>query len=65
MIAVTNLPAQAPAATMSFFVEGYSEQIGDETYTIDFNLSPAELSPTPWIFEDPVYGQYDAYGLGL
>jgi hypothetical protein len=58
-VSVTNLPAQAPATTMAFFVEGYTEAIGAETYTIDYNLSPAVLSDV-WVLDSASYSQLDS-----
>jgi hypothetical protein len=53
-ITLANLPSQAPAASMDFFIEGYTEQITDALYRIAFNLSPAELSGV-WQLDSPVY----------
>lgn len=58
-ITITNLPAQAPSTTMSFFIEGYTEQIGAETYVITFNLSPASLSAV-WVLNSASYSQLDS-----
>lgn len=40
VVTVTNLPAQAPAASMSVFVEGYTETIGMGQHTFSFSTSP-------------------------
>jgi hypothetical protein len=50
----------SPGDHHGIFVEGYTEEIGAETYTIDFNLSPATLSPTPWILNSASYSQLDS-----
>jgi len=42
LIELTDLPSQAPTATMRFFVEGIEENVGYAQHTITFNLSPAE-----------------------
>lgn len=42
LLTVTNQPAQAPASTGYYFVEGYSETIGPESYSLAFNVSPGE-----------------------
>lgn len=38
---VSNLPSQAPATTMDFFVEGITLDIGPESMTVTFNTSAA------------------------
>jgi len=53
-VTAANLPSQAPAASMDFFIEGYTEQIGAALYQIAFNLSPAELSGV-WQLDSTVY----------
>jgi len=53
-ITVANLPSQAPASSMDFFVEGYTEQISAALYQIAFNLSPAELSGV-WQLDSTIY----------
>jgi hypothetical protein len=40
-LAITGLPSQAAASTLEFFIEGYTESIGPESYAFDFNVSPA------------------------
>lgn len=68
-IALSNLPTQAPATSLSFFIEGYTESIGAsgdgaQFYNLDFNVSPT-TGYDVWTIEDAVYGQYDAYPLAL
>lgn len=53
-ITLSNLPAQAPASTMDFFIEGWTETITAETHRIAFNLSPAALSGV-WQLDSSVY----------
>jgi hypothetical protein len=53
-ITLANLPSQAPAASMDFFIEGYTETITAELYRISFNLSPASLSGV-WQLDSSVY----------
>lgn len=43
MFTVTNWPTQNAATTASFFIEGYTETIGIESYGFSLNVSPAEL----------------------
>lgn len=53
-ITLSGLPAQAPASSMSFFIEGYTETATTFTYGISFNLSPAALSGV-WQLDSSVY----------
>ena len=68
-VALSNLPTQAPATSLDFFIEGYTESIGAsgdgaQFYNLDFNVSPT-TGYDVWTLEDAVYGQYDAYPLAL
>lgn len=53
-ITLSGLPSSAPASSMDFFIEGYSEQIGAESYRMTFNLSPADQSGV-WQLDSSVY----------
>jgi hypothetical protein len=53
-ITLSGLPVQAPAASMDFFIEGWTETVADFTYRIVFNLSSASLSGV-WQMDSPVY----------
>jgi hypothetical protein len=53
-ITLSTLPAQAPASSMDFFVEGLTETIYADSYRIVFNLSSASLSGV-WQLDSPVY----------
>lgn len=53
-ITLTGLPSQAPASSMDFFIEGYTETIGAESYRMTFNLSPASLSGV-WQLDSSTY----------
>ena len=59
---VTGMPSQAEQSTQGYFIEGYGERIGAGYHDFTFNVSQAEPFDV-WTVEDPVYGQYDAYGL--
>jgi hypothetical protein len=67
LIGATALPSQAADTTPQFFIEGWQETIGWGTdgpkFELTFNVSPAEPYLEVWTVEDPVLGQYDAYGL--
>lgn len=56
LICCTNQPSQCATSTGYYFVEGYSESIDGTSYTITFNVSPAE----PWMnvvhFDDDARG---------
>lgn len=53
-ITITDLPVQAPAPVMDFFIEGITERIDEARYTVAFNMSPAALSGV-WQLDSPVY----------
>lgn len=60
VVTVTNLPAQAPASSMSVFVEGYTETLGMGQHTFSFSTSPQTYtnaiqldSPTLGLLDDP------------
>lgn len=57
-----GLPAQAQATTVDFFIEGYTETIGVESYDFAFNVSPFTGFDV-WILEDATFGAYDTYPL--
>lgn len=58
---VTGLPADLPASSLEFFVEGYTESIGRESYTLSFNVSPRDSAKWDvWTIEDATYGAYDS-----
>lgn len=56
LITVTNQPAQASVTDGRYFAEGYTETIGPESYTFNFNVSPAEPWMNVLILNDPVRG---------
>lgn len=65
LIAVTNAPAQADATTASYFVEGYTEVIGPESYEITFNLSPTHPALSALQLDDATRGKLDTGVLAL
>lgn len=59
---VTGLPAEFASSSLDFFVEGYTESIGPESYTFSLNVSKRDAAKWDvWTVEDSVLGQYDAY----
>lgn len=58
VIAITNLPSQAPAATDTVCVEGYTERIGHKLIEFTFFTSPASLDQV-WILDDTVLSVLD------
>lgn len=65
-IVLTNAPAQAPDATSaSFFVEGYSEEIGVGTWEISPNLSPAFLEDLVLVLDSGTAGLLDTNVIAL
>lgn len=59
LIAVANAPTQADSTTASYFVEGYSERIGSESYELTFNLSPSYLTLNVLVLDDANRGKLD------
>lgn len=60
VVTVTGLPSQAPAPSMSVFVEGYTETLGMGQHTFSFSTSPQTYtnaiqldSPTLGLLDDP------------
>lgn len=53
-ITCANLPVQAPATSMDFFIEGYEETLTADSHTIKFNLSSAAQSGV-WQLDSSVY----------
>jgi hypothetical protein len=56
LLAVTNAPSQSDTTSPSYFVEGYTETIGPESYEITFNLSPTYPYLNVVILDDPDHG---------
>lgn len=61
-LTVSSLPTQAPASSIDFFIEGYTESIGQESYRFTFNVFPVDATTDLpfWILNDATYGIYDA-----
>lgn len=58
-VAVTNLPAQAPAPTVAYFIEGAVETIGIANFDVTWNVSPAATNAV-WQLDSPSYSQLDS-----
>jgi hypothetical protein len=66
LLAVSNAPTQSDTTSPSYFVEGYTEVIGPESYFITFNLSPTYPTLNTFVIGDATRGQLDStYVLGL
>lgn len=64
-VRVTGLPVTtAPATTLDFFVEGWQDSIGVGSYTVTFDLSPADNPPRA-VFDDGDFGRFQAQGITL
>lgn len=63
-LVITGLPSQAPASTLELFVEGWTETISADEWSIAANTSPA-APYNVWTIGDPVYGAYDSNPLAL
>lgn len=60
VLAVINAPAQSDTTSPSYFVEGYTETIGPESYSITFNLSPTYPTLNTFVLDDADRGELDA-----
>lgn len=60
LLAMSNAPAQNDTTSPSYFVEGYTETIGPESYEISFNLSPTYPTLNTFVLNDATRGQLDA-----
>ena len=66
LLAVTNAPTQADSTSQSYFVEGYTETIGPESYEISFNLSPTFPHLNTFVLDSATRGVLDStYVLAL
>lgn len=59
VLAVTNAPVQADSSSASYFVEGYVEVIGPESYSITYNLSPSYPTLNTFVLGDATRGKLD------
>jgi len=64
VVTVTNLPPQAPASSMSMFIEGYSEVIGLGQHTFSFSTSPQTFARS-YQCDSPTLGLCDTPGIAL
>lgn len=55
-ITLAGLPVQAPASSMDFFIEGWTETISADEHLISFNLTSAALSGV-WQLDSSVYSR--------
>jgi hypothetical protein len=58
-LTLDNLPSQAPASTMDFFVEGIRYSITDSTFKVGFNTSAANYANV-WILDSASFSQLDS-----
>ena len=65
VLAVTNAPTQADSTSASYFVEGYTERIGPESYSLTFNLSPTYPTLNVLVLDDANRGKLDTGLLAL
>lgn len=65
LIAVTNAPPQNDTTSPTYFVEGYSEAIGPESYEISFNVSPTYPMLDTLVLDDATRGVLDTNILAL
>ena len=60
VVQLTTLPAQAPAASMLFYVEGYTETLGPSDWSMTFNLSPYNPIGSVWQLDSATYSVLDS-----
>jgi hypothetical protein len=65
LLAVTNAPAQSDTTSPSYFIEGYTEDIGPESYSISYNLSPTYPTLNTFILDSATRGLLDTNILAL
>lgn len=65
LLAVTNAPSQSDTTSPSYFVEGYTETIGPESYFITFNLSPTYPTLNTFVLDSATRGLLDTGILAL
>lgn len=65
LLEVTGLPTQAGVSSRSYFVEGYTETIGLESYVLSYNVSPTHPDQSVMVLDDPDRGLLDTATLAL
>lgn len=58
-ITLSGLPAQAPAAIVDLFVEGWTETISSTGWVLAMNTSPTSTTSTAWVLDSLTYSQLD------
>ncbi|MFF4347527.1 carbohydrate binding domain-containing protein [Streptomyces sp. NPDC001530] len=58
-VTLTDLPDQAPSATATVVIDGYTETIGLSKHHLDFYTSRAQTDSV-WILDDPVFSVLDS-----
>lgn len=64
VIAVTDLPSQAPAPSLSVFEEGYTETIGAGQHVFSYSCSP-QTNTAVYTCDSPTLGLIDTPGISL
>lgn len=59
LLAVINAPTQSDTTTPSYFVEGYTETIGPESYRITYNTSPTYPTLNTFVLDSATRGLLD------
>ena len=59
-VQITGMPSQAPSSTFTGFIEGATERIGVDEWSIEFFTSPVTLEDSVWVLEDATYGAIDS-----
>ena len=64
-VTVSALPVNAPASTMTLFVEGYTERFTADEWEMGFYTSPVGLEDSTLVLDDATFGALDTYRLGF
>jgi hypothetical protein len=58
---LSGLPSDFPSTSLDFFLEGYTESIGFESYRLALNVTRRDSAKWDvWTVEDATYGAYDS-----
>lgn len=57
---ITGLPPQAPASSVTLFIEGITENLSSDGWSVTFTTSPGTVGQDLWKIEDATYGALDS-----
>lgn len=59
-VAMSSLPSQSPASSVNLFVEGWTERVAYDDWSITFNTSPVTLEDSVLVLDDATFGVTDS-----